>query len=343
MTAKMQIGIVAPSSKLPKIEFNLGLDQIREAGLSPIVHPQCKKSWLFFAGTDEERALAFFEYAVDPRFSVVWSARGGYGAARILPYLEKLTAERGVPDRKLFMGYSDATVLMEYVRNRWGWATLHAPMPAMRKFCLQTPAEWNSLLYFIRGSTQTKTKAATAPWEKKKLHFINGAPKSPIEAELVGGNLAVWTSLIGTPYAPRSKGKMLFLEDVDEPLYRLDRMLQQLVQSGSLKDVQAILLGNFLNCKDTVARVIGVEPKGSLKTLLENPKPEQLKLLRKKLDERRGLREIFGEVGDRLGIPVAEGLPVGHGPGIAALPLGAQYRLDRKGQLKLLDWDWLEP
>ena len=128
---KIRIGVVAPSSKIPQAEFRLGLNQIREAGMLPVVHPQCKKSDRFFAGTDEERALAFFDYAVDPRFPVVWCARGGYGAARILPYLENLTAERGVPERKLLLGYSDATALMEYTRNRWGWATLHSPMPAM--------------------------------------------------------------------------------------------------------------------------------------------------------------------------------------------------------------------
>jgi muramoyltetrapeptide carboxypeptidase len=341
----MQIGVVAPSSKLPLIEFRLGLDWIREAGMHPIVHPHCKKSHLFFAGTDEERARAFFDYAVDPRFSVLWSARGGYGAARILPYLEAFTAERGVPDRKLLLGYSDATALIEYVRNRWGWATLHAPMPAMRKFRLQKTDEWNSLLHFIYGDSSKKlTKSATPPWEKKALKFITRAPKKTIEAELVGGNLAVWTSLIGTPYAPLAKGKMLFLEDVDEPLYRIDRMLQQVAQAGGFKDVKAILLGNFLNCKDTVAKVLGVEPTdaASLSRLLNDPKPEELKPLRKKLDDLRGLHEIFAEMGDRLGIPVAIGMPVGHGPEIAALPLGADYQLDRKGRLKLLAWDWIE-
>lgn len=342
MSPKMQIGVVAPSSKLPVIEFRMGLDKLREAGMNPIVHPQCKKSHLFFAGTDEERAHAFFEYAVDPRFSVVWSARGGYGAARLLPYLEQMTAERGIPDRKLLLGYSDATALQEYVRNRWGWATMHAPMPAMRKFCIQKRDEWNSLIHFIYGGTEGKV--VKAPWEKKALKFINAAPKTAIEAELTGGNLSVWTSLIGTPFAPQSKGKMLFLEDVDEPLYRIDRMLHQLAQAGAFKEVKAILLGNFLNCRDTVAKVLGTEPKNSasLERMLNDPKPEELRLLRKKLDERRGLRQIFGELGERLGIPVAEGMPVGHGPEIAALPLGADYRLDRKGNLKLLNWAWME-
>lgn len=338
----MQIGVIAPSSKLPMIEFRMGLEKLREAGMSPIVHPQCKKSHLFFAGTDEERALAFFEYAMDPRFSVVWAARGGYGAARLLPYLEQYTAERGIPDHKLLLGYSDATALQEYVRNRWGWATMHAPMPAMRKFCVQKKDEWDSLLRFIYGGTEGK--AAKSPWEKKPLKFINGAPKAPIETELTGGNLAVWTSLIGTPFAPQSKGKMLFLEDVDEPLYRIDRMLHQLTQAGAFKEVKAILLGNFLNCRDTVARVLAVEPKtdAALKRLLNDPKPEELKPLRKKLEERKALRDMFGELGDRLGIPVAEGMPVGHGPEIAALPLGADYRLDRRGQLRLVSWSWME-
>lgn len=342
MAPKMQIGVVAPSSKLPMIEFRMGLEKLREAGMNPIVHPQCKKSHLFFAGTDAERAQAFFDYAMDPRFLVVWSARGGYGAARLLPYLEQMTAERGIPDRKLLVGFSDATALQEYVRNRWGWDTLHGPMISMRKFCVQKRDEWNSLLYFVQG--RTEGKPVKAPWEKKALKFINAAPKAPIEGELTGGNLAVWTSLIGTPFAPQSKGKLLFLEEVDEPLYRIDRMLQQMAQAGAFKDVKAILLGNFMNCKDIVARNLSVMPKNaaSMERMINNPKPEELKPLRKKLDERRGIHQIFGELGDRLGIPVAAGMPVGHGPEIAALPLGADYRLDRKGNLRLLNWAWME-
>lgn len=334
------IGIVAPSNKLPPVEFRLGLKKLKEVGLKAQAHPQCGKHHFLFAGTDSERAGAFYDYARDPRFSVIWCARGGYGAARILPLLDKLTAENGVPGRKLLVGYSDATALLEYVRNRWGWATLHGPMPAMRRFCLQTRDEWESLQDFLQGERRRGVKA---PWEKVKLRFLGKTPQSPMEGKLVGGNLTVWASLLGTPFAATTREKILFFEDVDESVYRLDRMIQQVRLAGGLQGVKAIVLGNFLGCNDNVAKVLRRMPKSDAERdrLLESPAPEDLKPLRKKFKSVRAIHQIFGEMGDSMGIPVAWGLPVGHGPGIASLPLGARYRLNRQGKLELLEWDWL--
>jgi muramoyltetrapeptide carboxypeptidase len=333
----VKIGVVGPSFVIPEVEFRMGLAQIKEAGISTVVHRQCKKRHRFFAGTDEERARAFFEFAIDPRFSAVWCGRGGYGAARILPLLEKMAADRGVPERKLLLGYSDATALIEFVRTRWGWETLHSPMPGMRKFCAQTQSEWKSLVGFITGDRKHQ-----APWEKKPLKFAGKKPSLPVEGQLVGGNLTVWTSLLGTPYAPMPKNKILFFEDTDESLYRLDRMAQQLWMAGGLKGARAIVLGNFQNCKDAVARVLASEPKkeSEKKRLLLDPRPEELVPLRGKLDADKEILRIFKDIADRAEIPLAYGLPVGHGPGIASLPLGAEYRLGRDGTLQLENWRW---
>ena len=87
----MRIGVVAPSSVVPPIELKLGTELLRKEGFEVAVHPQCRKAHLYFAGRDEERAQAFFEFASDSRFDVLWCARGGYGAARILPMLEEMT------------------------------------------------------------------------------------------------------------------------------------------------------------------------------------------------------------------------------------------------------------
>lgn len=337
----IRIGVVGPSFKIPEVEFKMGLEQMEAAGFSATVHKQCRKSSRYFAGTDEERARAFFEFAIDPRFAVLWCGRGGYGAARILPLLEKMAADRGVPERKLLVGYSDATALIEFVRTRWGWETLHGPMPGMRKFCAQTQAEWKSLQSFVRGPSADKR--APAPWEKKKLAFVGKKPAHSIEGQVVGGNLTVWTSLLGTSYAPMPKDKILFFEDTDESLYRLDRMCQQLWMAGGLKGARAIVLGNFQNCKDAIARVLAAPPKKpkDLKRMLFDPRPKELVPLRAKLDADKEIHRIFKEVADRVGIPVAYGLPVGHGPGIASLPLGAEYKLGRDGSLSLTRWKWL--
>jgi muramoyltetrapeptide carboxypeptidase len=334
--SQTKIGIVAPSSKIPSVELKLGIKKIQQEGFSVRAHPQCKKSHLFFAGTDEERVSAFLEFAYDPDIEVVWCARGGHGALRLLPLIEKSFLTRGAPPRKLLVGYSDITALMEYVRKKWGWQTLHAPMPSMRKFSILDPADWRALSSWIQRKT------VEAPWEKKTLQFWTHPPQEAIEATLVGGNLTVWNCMLGTPFQASAKDSILFLEDVDESLYRIDRMLQQLLLSESLKGIRGIVLGNFLNCRDGAPLVLKKAPpeKNRFKHLT-SPKPKDLKPLRKVMKEKPVLQEIFSRVGRELGIPVAYGLPVGHGPEVSPLPLGAHYRLTPSGHLELVNWDWL--
>src|SRR5579872_6885915 len=163
--ARLKIGVIAPSSQVPVVELKLGLEALQAEGFRLKIHPQVKKSHLFFAGSDEERARAFFDYAVDPQFDALWCARGGYGALRVLPLLEKMTAERGIPDQKLLVGYSDATILLEYVRARWGWPVLHAPMPSMRSFTILKTGEWKSLVRCVNGD------AEPPDWSGEKLKF----------------------------------------------------------------------------------------------------------------------------------------------------------------------------
>src|SRR5271154_6946678 len=146
------IGIVAPSSCVPKIELKLGVQLLKESGLQAKVHAQCALQHQYLAGTDEQRAKALFEYAIDPSLPIVWAARGGYGAMRILPILEQLSKTKKVPKNKLFIGYSDSTALFEYVQNKWGWSVLHAPMPGLRSFLRFKPEEWKSLVAFTAAS-----------------------------------------------------------------------------------------------------------------------------------------------------------------------------------------------
>ncbi|MCM2324190.1 MAG: LD-carboxypeptidase [Oligoflexia bacterium] len=318
---------------VPPVEFQLGIEQLRQAGFELQIHQQCHKSHLFFAGTDEARAAAFFEYAHDPKLEALWCARGGYGAIRILPLLEELTRRKGIPPKNLLVGYSDATALLEFVSDRWGWSVLHAPMPGIRSFCTQTALEWETLMGFVRG-----TRVEKMPWGNKRLRFVGKKPKHAIEGLLAGGNLTVWTMLSGTPFAPRVNGKILFFEDVTEGLYRLDRMIQQLALSGGFDGVRAVVLGNFDGCTDYPPNVLArksANPRERERMLLQ-PKPKDLHPLRKRLNADRLIPQLFGEICDKLGIPVAYGLPVGHGPGHASLPLQVPYRLGTDGQFKRL-------
>jgi muramoyltetrapeptide carboxypeptidase len=155
MTSPLPVGIFAASSVVPQVEFRAGLDHLRAQGFDPRVEPQVSGPQHFiFPGSDEDRAAAVYRLATDPTLNVLWAARGGYGAQRLLPILDRLTREHGVPPRKLLVGYSDVTVLHEFVRTRWGWSTLHAPMPAAANFPRSTRAS---------GRRSPRTSAARRP------------------------------------------------------------------------------------------------------------------------------------------------------------------------------------
>ena len=322
----VNVGIFAASSIVPEIEFRAGVEHLKRSGFAPRVQPQVSDQWFMFPGSDEDRAQSIYELASDDSVDVLWAARGGYGAGRLLPLLERITAARGVPaKKKLLVGYSDVTVLHEFVRTRWGWSTLHAPMPAASNFAKLDEKEWRAIVDYVRGV------AADAPWQHAQLAWMEGArPRPfPIRAELIGGNLSLWAALAGTPWQPSAAGKIVFLEDVDEAYYRIDRMMVQLEQAGMLNGAAAIVLGDFTDCHD------------ENNTCRASETGDERKPLRKVFEQSEAWPHLFDRVARATGVPIATGLPVGHGPHYAPLPLGARYELSPDGKLKLLEWDWL--
>jgi muramoyltetrapeptide carboxypeptidase len=331
----LRIGIVAPSSAVPAVEFRLGVDFLVANGFNVRVHPQCRKRRLFFAGSDEERAQAFFEVAQDPDLDVIWGARGGHGASRLLPLLREKTRQSGVPPKKLFVGFSDAVSLLEFVRMYWGWSALHAPMPSSGYFSYLKTHERRALFRWVRG------ERTPVPWSRRRLKFFHPCPPDGITAPLAGGNLTVLASLAGTSFSFDTKGKMLFFEDTGEDITRIDRMAQQLSQSGAFGGACAIVLGDFEGCEDSASLALTrFPPDEKRRDWLTQPLERNLAPIRRSFSQRRVLNEIFGEIGVAYGIPVAYGLPAGHGPGHCPVPLGATYTLTADGKLELRDWDW---
>lgn len=315
-----RVAVVAASSVVPRADLDAGVERLRAEGLDVRVDPACYAIHFTYAGADADRAASFWHAATDPSIDVVWMARGGYGAGRLLPLLVELTTRHGKPPRKLLVGYSDVTVLHEFARTRWGWATLHAPMPAASNFGQYDKAHWRALVDLVHGRHPHRA------WGERPLTWLNPPAGQSVEAEIVGGNLALWSSVVGTPYAPtRGEGRMVFFEDVGERFYRLDRMLTQIRQGGLLDGAAAVLLGDFTDCDDDPVKMVR-GPAGS-----DVP-------LRRQLDWETAVREIFAS----LRVPVATGLPVGHGPNFAPLPLGAKYRAWADGAFELVEWDWLK-
>jgi muramoyltetrapeptide carboxypeptidase len=320
MKSAIPVGIFAASSVVPQVEFRAGVEHLRNNGFDPRIQPQVSAEHFIFAGSDEQRARAFYDLASDPTIPILWAARGGYGATRLIPQLDHLTRKGGRPQaKKLLVGYSDVTVLHEFVRQRWGWSTLHAPMPAASNFGSLDPAEWNAIAAFVRGES-----TPDVPWQHTTLRWITDPPATPVRAELVGGNLSLWAAMAGTPLAVPGRGKILFLEDVDEAVYRIDRMMTQLSQSGAIDGAAAIVLGDFTRCNDENNQCLAA------------PGRTDKKPLRKVYEQPEAFKQIFGQ----FGVPVAFDLPVGHGSRYAPLPLGATYELTPGGKLRLLEWSW---
>ncbi len=320
-----RIGVVATSSAIGQIELQMGVEKLRTAGFSVRIHPVTARRHKFWAGTDSQRVEALLEYAHDPAIDVIWCARGGYGVTRILRELDDRTRKNRPPRKKLLVGYSDVTALHVFAARRWGWSTLHAPMPAGESFVgLKDRTEWGPLLNLVSGRG-----LKSMPWGSKKLRFLDSAPRprQNIFGPLMGGNLSLWAALAGTPDFPRAAGAILFFEDVSEGLYRIDRYLTQLENAGAFEGVRGIILGDFADCRDTVQKVL-MDRGGKYKPL------------RPALAQTSFLKMAFGELGTRHGFPVAIGLPVGHGPHYSPLPLHAKYRLKVDGNLQLMDWTW---
>ena len=305
----------------------MGVDRLRASGFSVRVDARCKRRHFLFAGTDTERAQAFVEAAWDAPEAIVWCARGGYGANHLLPYLERATAERVKPPHKTLVGFSDITPLLEFARARWGWSAVHGPVPASKWFTVLSAREWKELEATVTGGREK------AEWRGKFLGSVR--PAGEVVGEVLGGNLAVWMTLQGTPWAPSVEGKMLFLEDLAESPSRLDRMVTHLEQSGGLRGVRAILLGEFLDCVDQAPLFLKKRPsqKEQEKKLL-SPRPRDRAPLRKTYAIQAALKEIFGSVSERLGIPVLAGLPMGHGRKNAPLELGVRHTLTPSGLLR---------
>jgi muramoyltetrapeptide carboxypeptidase len=316
---KLRIGIIAPSSVVPAEEFKKGVDHLEAAGFSVEVHPTVLGQDYFYPADDETRANAFLEFAYRTDLDLIWCARGGYGATHLLPALQK-ASKRKKPSKKTFLGYSDATALLEFTRVNWGWNAIHSPMPSNTVFTNLKDTEWASIIEQIEVAALGKKSSSlnASNFSSLKPVFVPKAlAKKTITAPIVGGNLAVWNSLIGTPFAGNARGKILFLEEIQENIPRINRMIHHLEQSGGLKGVKAILLGDFLDCHDSVMKV--------------NDQP-----IRKVYPSEEALDFVFRQIGEKTGIPVWKNAPVGHGPNYHALGMGRRYSLDPKGKLKLV-------
>ena len=209
-----------------------GLALLRSFGFSVVQAPNLHRREGYLAGGDGER-LAGLEALLDAGVDVLIAARGGYGTTRLLPELpwERLAAWGG-----WVVGFSDVTALHAALSSRFPAATLHGPMVSTLG---RDPVSTERLLGWLRGQ---------GPAELLGLEGATVLRGGTALGPAVGGNLSVLAALEGTPYRPSYDGAVLFLEDVGEPGYRLDRLLTQLRQTSALTGVRAVLAGELHHC-----------------------------------------------------------------------------------------------
>jgi muramoyltetrapeptide carboxypeptidase len=279
------IGIVAPAGPIASRDtLDKGIATLERLGFRARFDERILESWRYLAGDDTSRAHELMRYFEDPEIRAIISLRGGFGCSRLIPLLD----EHRLRSRcKIFMGFSDLTTLHLYFRRRFGWVTIHGPMATSAALGDLTGTQENHLLRLWTDSTYRPVFSLD---ELETWHPGVG------EGELIGGCLSLVVASLGTPYEVKTDGRILFLEDLGEPPYRIDRMLTQLRHAGKFTNLQGIILGTFAAC----------EPSIEGYTLEET------------------LREVLGN----LELPILAKFPAGHGRENWAIPFGVAVQLD---------------
>ncbi|WP_030643631.1 MULTISPECIES: S66 peptidase family protein [Streptomyces] len=236
-----RVAVVATSGPVPEERLQAGLDVLRGWDLDPVVAPHVldrHPEFGYLAGTDADRAADLQNAWCDPAVDAVLCARGGYGAQRMIDLLDWDALRAAGP--KVFVGFSDLTVLHEAFATRLGLVTLHGPMAAGVDFIKNARAQEHlRATLFAPETVRTITSGGTA--------LVPGRARGVT----LGGCLSVLAAELGTPHArPSAHGGLLCLEDVGEETYRLDRYLTQLLRSGWLEGVRGVLLGSWERCAD---------------------------------------------------------------------------------------------
>ncbi len=228
------VGIVSTARKISEEELRPALQLLEQWGLKAVLGKTIGAEENQFAGSDALRAADLQEMMDDPKIRAIWCARGGYGTVRIIDRLDFSTFKK---NPKWIVGYSDVTVLHSHIHN-FGIETLHAQM------CLEienkTKEARESIRKVLFGETHSIEIERTGSF----------APLGILKGELIGGNLSVLYSLVGSPSEMKTDGKILFIEDLDEMLYHVDRMMMNLKRSGYLKNLKALIIGGMTEMKD---------------------------------------------------------------------------------------------
>ena len=278
------IGIVCPSGFMAADKAATCIETLKKWGYKVKVGSTLGNQFNYFSGTDEERLADLQAMMDDSTVIAILCGRGGYGLSRII---DQINFKKFVKHPKWIIGYSDITLLHMHVLSRYRIATIHSPMAAAFNDGQNKNEYVQSLKKMLAGGKSTYTC---------KPHELNKTGKA--SGNLVGGNLSLLCHTCGTPSEPKTDGRILFLEDVGEYIYNIDRMFYQLKRAGKFDKITGLVIGGFTDMKDTTI-------------------PFGKKVL-----------QVIYDVVNEFDVPVCFQFPAGHTNENYALKIGVEYELN---------------
>ncbi|MCC6278001.1 MAG: LD-carboxypeptidase [Oligoflexia bacterium] len=281
-----RVAIVGLSSIFKWSVLKPAMKELERWGLKPLLAPRLQKKNLIFSGTVEDRA-AQIQWAVrNPKVKAIWCVRGGYGAYDLIPFLKKM---KRPAHPKVLIGYSDVTAVHLFFNQTWKWPSLHGPL-------------FNRLADARAAKNQKSLEMTKAILMNReyRLSISKGLSSQNLNRSvvgtLVGGNLAMMAASLGTDWEIQTNGKVLFIEEIGERAGRLDRLLAQLEQAGKFDQVKALILGDFVDCREA--------------------------------DGKDYTKEILEKRFAKHKIPIVRGFPAGHGRVNLPFVLGRKIRIE---------------
>lgn len=277
-----RVALIAPSGVVSRTEdIDRALENVRSFGWMPVLGDHVSSQLGYLAGSDADRLEDINAAFASDEINAIWCVRGGYGSMRLLADLDYPALRRS---RKPVIGFSDLTALHSAIHRKCGLVTFHGPTARAK------------LTPFTRASLRCALVDQRDPCGVVENARVLRSGR--VTGRIIGGNLALITSLLGTPFAPNFENAILILEDIGEAIYRIDRMLRHLILAGALQQCVAIVAGDFRPPKNESSR------------------------------DNRTLDEVLTEAAARAGIPCLAGAPFGHIADQWTIPLGAIAELD---------------
>lgn len=279
------IGVVAPAGVVKAEDLGNGVRRLEELGFRVALGRSLYQSARYLAGRDQDRAADLAEMFANPEVKAVVAARGGYGTSRVIPLLDAKALARSP---KIFVGSSDLTLLLHFLRSACRLVTFHGPMVSPNFGKYSSPTTNDEFIRILGATTPPGLIDVTG------VQVLKGGSG---EGVLTGGCLSLVCQTIGTPYEIQTEDAILFLEDINEPPYRIDRMLTYLKHVGKFKGVRAVVFGLMPDC---------------------HPSPQ----------ETYTLEDVIRDVLADLPCPILYDFPSGHGGTNVTLPFGVRAAVE---------------